>query len=137
MQPLTLGSHAGSYVTNDDNCQKRWLAAARDSAIFTLIAFCIFRYNLQFENVEKWVSWHELSVSCCKPLGTEKFFFQDSTKTVPYCVTEASCTKPANDSACFSKFKLVCSLKFAAGIQTLQGNTRGSSVSPSIRHDAR
>lgn len=48
MQPLTLGSHDVSYVTNDDNCQKQRLAAARDSAIFTLIAFSIFRYNLQF-----------------------------------------------------------------------------------------
>lgn len=61
--------------------------------------------------MEKWVSWHECSVSCSKPLGTGKFSFQDSTKTVPYCVTETSCTKPANDSACFSKFKLGCSPK--------------------------
>lgn len=102
-----------------------------------LIAFCIFRYNFQFENVEKWVSWHELPVSCSKLLGKEKFFFQDSTKTVPYCVTEASCTYPANDSACFSKFKLGCSLKFAVGTQTLQGNTRGSRFSPSIHRGAR
>ena len=70
-------------------------------------------------------------------LGTGKFFFQDSTKTVPYCVTETSCTKPANDSACFSKFKLCCSLKFAVGIQTLLGKTRGSSLSPSTHHGAR
>lgn len=59
MQPLTLGSHAVSYVTNDDNCQKQWLPAARDSAILTLIAFSIFRYNLDFHSVEKWIAWHE------------------------------------------------------------------------------
>lgn len=70
--------HRSWYATSDTGlpccflCHKWWqfpetvTSSSERLCNIHLIAFHVFRYNLQFENVEKWVSWHELPVFCSK-----------------------------------------------------------------------